>query len=412
MRKLISLVLIFSNIFFLFGCSKKNTNLKVAVISDLHYASNVYYQYTNDYAEMCDNSGTGKQMEYLDDIFDAFIYQLKNENADYLVISGDLTFVGAMGSHIELAKKLSEIEENGAEVLVIPGNHDITYNSWQAIEGNPEYCDSLTVEEFKEIYKDFGYGGEISYDEESLSYVVDTKKGVRIVMIDSNLSYGTTYGKLKESTLNWFDEQLAACAKSKDTPIIVAHHNLYVHNDYFVLGYQISNYATIEEIMAKYDADLFLSGHLHPQHIVTTDVATEVASGAFCVYPHHYGMITVDNKGWEYNCYQTDVEEYARIMKSTDSNLLNYNDYGFDFFYQRAVSEGSLDGLALEEEATKKIYDYASLVNVYYFAGQLSQVDTTNATLFNEYATGTFWYNYITGLMNNPVDQLYATNKK
>jgi predicted phosphohydrolase len=89
---------------------------------------------------------------------------------EFLVISGDLSFNGERDSHLELVKLLDKIEDT--KVLVIPGNHD-TYslNSFSCLNDEVIYTDSITSDEFKSIYKDYGYSNAYSYDLESLSYI-------------------------------------------------------------------------------------------------------------------------------------------------------------------------------------------------------------------------------------------------
>ncbi len=66
--------------------------------------------------------GDGKVTNYIWEITDAFVEEVLNERPDAVILSGDLSYNGEKASHIELAEKLSKIEDAGIPVLVIPGN--------------------------------------------------------------------------------------------------------------------------------------------------------------------------------------------------------------------------------------------------------------------------------------------------
>ena len=64
-------------------------------------------------------------LEYGWEVMDAFLDDMKEEDPDLLILSGDLTLDGEKASHEELAELLEGLSEAGIEVAVIPGNHDI-----------------------------------------------------------------------------------------------------------------------------------------------------------------------------------------------------------------------------------------------------------------------------------------------
>ena len=98
------------------------------IATDLHYLSPSLTNHKEAFKTFVE-SGDGKQLDYIEEILEAFIYQVKEVSPDALIISGDLTNNGEKESHLALAKKLKEIEEGGTKVYVIPGNHDIS-NPW------------------------------------------------------------------------------------------------------------------------------------------------------------------------------------------------------------------------------------------------------------------------------------------
>lgn len=405
--KKIAVLLFF--ILFLSGCSlSKDSSVSIAAVTDIHYAGSDLCAYRGTFAAENNTSGSGKQMRYLDEITDAFIEQIKEEKPDYLLITGDITFIGAKASHEAIIEKLYTLLESGINVLVLPGNHDIVNSSYIFPDGEPVECETLTPEEFSVLYKDFGFEKAIDRDPASLSYVYDTEKGIRIFMLDTNISYGTAYGQVKKETFSWLEDQLALCREAGDTPLIAGHHNLLTHNEQFILGYRISNSADMKKMLEEYGANLYLSGHMHAQHIAREGNVTDIAGGSFAVYPHHYGMIAMDQNGWQYEAKTTDIAGYAKKVGLSDENLLNYDTYGFDFFYQNAYrqAKGSLSAIVTDPEKLESFCDFSAKANVYYFGGTLSLLDRTYQDEFIALSSGTRWGNYISRILLDTDDSV------
>lgn len=410
MKKRNSIMSVLLVLCFLIGCqpASEKSSLNIAVVTDFHYAGRENHKYQGTYLEINDTNGSGKQMRYLDEITDAFFEEMAEQKPDYLLVAGDISFIGAKESHQSIMKKFSSLSENGTVVLVIPGNHDITGSAYLFPDGEAVETASLTPEEFVELYRPFGYDGGISYDENSLSYVYDTGKGVRFFMLDTNLSYGTSYGKINPQTLKWIEEQLILCQEAGDTPIAVGHHNLLTHNEMFIMGYRIGNASDLVSLFEKYGVSLYLSGHMHAQHIVQTENLTDIAGGSLAVYPHHYGMVTLDKSGWKYEAKETDMEAYATKHNLVDENLLNYSEYGFNFFYQNAYNQAkeSLSQSTSDPELLDRLCDFSAKANVYYFGGTLSLLDRSLEKDFVRTFEGTRWGVYVSRILQDQTDSV------
>lgn len=409
MKKLISVLVFAAALLLLCACSaEKEEPLRIVTITDTHFTGKEYYSYAGTFEAANDSNGTGKQIKYTEDILDAFIAEMLAEKPDYILITGDLVFDGAKVSHIALAEKLSSLKEAGIAVLVLPGNHDITGYTYIFPDGEPEAAESVTAEEFAEIYADFGYSGALSRDPESLSYVYDTGKGARIFMLDTNLQYGASLGQIDKETINWLEEQLIACKEAEDSPIVAGHHSLLSHNPRFDFTYKLGNGDEIAALITEYGASLYLCGHLHTQHYVQTETLTDIVGGGFCVYPHRYGVIEYTKDGWNYESKATDVAAYAESIGSTDENLLNYSEFGYNFFYINAYNQakGTLSEVINDEELLEKYSDFSARLNVAYFGGTFSDVDLSIAEDFLAAAEGTGWAFYMKTVLLDPKDSI------
>lgn len=409
MKKLIYFLLVAAIIISASGCSfEKETPLKIVTITDPHFTGREFFSYEGTFALANAGNGTGKQVEYINEIFDAFVNRMLSEKPDYIIITGDLAFDGAKVSHLEFAEKLRILSEAGIKVLVLPGNHDITGYAFIFPEGEPETAESVTPEEFKEIYSDFGYSGGISYDENSLSYVYDTEKGVRIFMLDTNIKYGAPLGNLQEGTLEWLENELSSCKEAGDFPLVAGHHSLLSHNPRFDLNFRLGNGEAVSELISSYGGNLYLCGHLHTQHFVRSETLTDIVGGGFCVFPHRYGVIEFTDGGWNYESEITDVSDYAASMGSSDENLLNYSEYGYEFFYNgtyEQVKEAIYSGVD-DPELAEKYSVFISELNVAYFGGTFSDVDLSLADEFLETYAGTRWGSYLASVLLDTKDSI------
>lgn len=99
---------------------------------------------------------------------DAF-QMLLEQPCDVLILLGDLANSGHLREHQMVVDGLAKMD---AEILVLPGNHDLT------AETPPE--------QFQKIYASFGYDQAFARDPDSLSYAVMTEEGICLLMLDTN----------------------------------------------------------------------------------------------------------------------------------------------------------------------------------------------------------------------------------
>ncbi len=407
MKKLLAFILIFTVLLSCSSCESE-TPYNIVHVTDLHFAGREYHDYEGFFFETNDNNGSGKQMLYLDDIVDAFVEEMKELKPDCIVITGDTSFTGARVSHQLLKDKLQVLRDSGITVLILPGNHDIVKYSFTYLDGEYQQTDVVPKEEYPEFYADFGYGEAISKDNSSLSYVYDTGKGIRIFMLDTMIVHGVVYGQLNIGTMQWLERELKACVEAGDSPIVAGHHNLLEHNPRFNMSYRLGNFDDVEELLTKYGCSLYLSGHLHTQHIVQNENITDIVGGAFAVYPHRYGVIEYYPDRWDYESRSTDVANYAESIGSTDENLLNYDEYGYNFFYRNAYNQGYdiLSTVITDKELLEKYADFTARVNVAYFGGDFSEVDLSIGEDFMRDSVGCRWNSYMGYILETAKDCL------
>ena len=294
----------------IFVLKSKNTGepVKIIAATDIHYLSSSLTDHGKVFWKTINNAD-GKVIQYIDEIMSAFSNEVIKASPDVLILSGDLVFNGEKASHKDLVKKLSVIQKSGVQVLVIPGNHDINRSSAASLIGDEyEYVDSVSPDEFKEIYYDFGMKQAESVDAYSLSYLYKVNSDLCILMLDTN-AYGTNY--VQERSFDWIEEQLQKAKKEHMKVLTVSHQNLFAHNELLSLGYQLYNADKLLELYNQYKVKLNLSGHIHMQHYIK-DGVTEITTTSLAVSPHQYGVIDFNGRSFNYSAKPVDVSGWAK----------------------------------------------------------------------------------------------------
>jgi len=341
----------------------------VFVATDMHYLSPQLTDYGEVYTWAIEN-GDGKAMRYMDEVTDALCEEAIAQKPAALILSGDLTFNGEKQSHLDLAKKLRRVQAAGVPVLVIPGNHDLNNSRAYWYEGEAYGpTDTVTAQEFLEIYEPFGYAGAIARDTASLSYVYQLCEGWRVVMLDVN-GVEVPSVMMGETQL-WLQTQLDAAKQAGDKVAAVSHQNLLQHSPLFSFGYVITNN---DDLAALYERDdtvtVNLSGHIHIQHAKRSPGGvTEIVTSSLAVNPCRYGVLTLGEKSGSYHTQPVDVS--ARFKDSGNPDLADYSAYAHDFFWNNAFRQG-YDNVTSDKDF-KELGRYFADVNTAYFAGHVPQ---------------------------------------
>ena len=348
--------------------SSQENPVNIAVATDLHYLSSSLTDGGSFFTDLVNNAD-GKNMFYIEEITESFVATIIREKPEILILSGDLTFNGERQSHLDLEKKLSRIRQNGTQILVIPGNHDIDRSSAAGFYGDGyELVDSINKEEFAKIYQDYGLQESIDKDDTSLSYLYRARKDFWILMLDSN-SQGTN--EISDQTFSWIEEILKDAREQDIQVLAVSHQNLLAHNPYFTEGFLIDQAQELEALYQQYAVVANLSGHIHIQHIQDKDLP-EILTSALPVSPHHYGMIQFDGKTLDYQTKILDVASWAREQGLTDQKLLNFSQSSQAFMEQvaaRKLEPDLLDSSLTDLERELLLRTFAQ-VNADYFAGR------------------------------------------
>ena len=350
----------------------------ILIATDIHYLAASLTDGGIRFQQMVGH-GDGKAVNYIEQITDAFLDEVIRLRPKALILSGDLTLDGEKASHEELAQKLYKVEKAGIPVLVIPGNHDISNRRAARFEGTERLpAEYTTPEEFRQIYRDFGYDEAIIEDKGSLSYVYELDKENRFLMLDTcqYRPVAKVGGAILSDTYDWIEEQLEYAWDDGANVIPVAHHNLLDESEIYVDDCTIEHGEQLVDILEEWDVPLFLSGHLHVQHSKRSDDDRgiwEMVTSSLATPACQYGVLTWrDDGSFSYRTCAVDVEKWASDQGIKDINLLNFNKFKTPFlrevFYNQSIDAlKEVEGLTSDQKIQmSRLY---SELNYYYYQG-------------------------------------------
>ncbi len=373
MKKIIAVILSLAIVFgacAVFAYATKDEDLKFALASDLHYniprdelegpIDDEVYWYANRRAAMEDESGF---------IIDEFLRQCAESDVEYVLVSGDIVDNGRAiaQEHYDVAEKFAAFEAaTGKQIFVINGNHDAGNNS------------ETTVEQFKQIYADFGYDHALTVDEGNCSYTANLGDKYRLIALDSCNHDASTEDGMTAERIDWVCKQADAAKADGRYPILMMHHNLLDHMPIQTIlssDFIVKFHYTTAEIFADHGIKLVFSGHEHCSDATSYtsalgNVIYDFATTSLTMYPLEYRVFTLNDDEINYEAKaieSIDLEALtARVSGYTDAQLVpmaeNLNDYAKGFL--KAGVEYRLElSLSMEKMGIAEDAVYFDLVN-------------------------------------------------
>ncbi|MBR3185636.1 MAG: metallophosphoesterase [Oscillospiraceae bacterium] len=401
--------LLLASLLLLAGCSgapEKQTETtgetdswRVVVASDLHYLASSLTDHGALFRRVME-AGDGKVTELCDEITDAFLEEVKAEEPDALILTGDISFNGEKESHLALAEKLAALEEAGVPVLVLPGNHDLYRSCYSFFGDEGEQVESVSAEEFAAIYGAFGFDEALSRDDDSLSYLARINDMTRVLMLDADTPHD--FCSLSDKTLLWIERRLSEAAVEGKRMLVACHQNLYKHS-MFGAGYVLGCSDELHALLEKYGAELMLSGHMHIQHIQTEGGVTEIATSPLTMGACQYGLLSSENGALRYETRPVNVAAWASARGMDDERLATFAAYAMGRLESRTrtQAEEQLEARGISTQEAAPLVNYACALNNAYFCGDLSGIPALDpdGELFKAWAeSGSFFGSYFASI--------------
>lgn len=328
----------------------QDMNLRIAVMSDLHYLSPDMIADTEDF-EHAFNSDR-KLLKESSSVLHEMLERVRADKPDILLVSGDLTKDGEQECHAALAKQLQQLQQDvpGLKIYVINGNHDIrNYNAknFNTADGKAVPATRTEPEDFKRIY-DFVYSDPTvlatftpaeGNKAGGLSYVARPVEGLTVIAMDTcryssdNTSNGDdeheTSGAISADLEKWVIEQTAAAKARGDLVIGLEHHGLVPHFDMqptILPMYLVNGYERIAQEYADAGMSVVFTGHMHAVDIAAMTTAAgntfyDIETGSALTYPCPVRFVDLRRStvGGETNTYMS-------VSTKTHIGPINYTD--------------------------------------------------------------------------------------
>ena len=330
MKRVLNIIFLLS--FFLCGFSNVvvSDDIKIAVISDVHFLSKKL-ALPGKALSAYENS-TGRDVEDLHSVFNFVLNDLLKEEIDILLITGDLSNHGEHQSHIDFIEKLKPLKDTGARIFVTPGNHDINIpNSKQYIGDEAISATSVTVHEFEQLYNSFGFGNMLNKDEASLSYVAEIKKDTWLLSIDANrydenINSSVTGGRIRNTTMLWALQILQEAQEKGVRVLGMMHHGLVEHMPFqsaFFSDYLIEDWRNKADSLADAGLNIVFTGHFHSNDITlhkspSGNILYDIETASLSQYPFAYRIM---------NLTDSTLSIDTRFVTSTPTNVNLESEY-------------------------------------------------------------------------------------
>lgn len=306
-----------------------------AVSADLHYeyqeaelewfSEDPIYGYANRRAAM-ENESTY--------IIDEFLNQCaENDKIEFVLIAGDLANNGRryLDQHVKVAEKLRKFEqESGKQVYVINGNHD---------SGNVgEGCET-GMEEFRDVYYEFGYQEALSTMDGNLSYTADLNEKYRLIAADSCDYNRSTGDGMTEDKVEWVVKEAELAISEGKYPILMMHHNLLDHMPIQSLlskDFIIRDHLSTAEKFANAGIKMVFTGHEHCSDANTFTSSkgnqiTDFATTSLTMYPLQYRIVEMSDEAISYE---------AATIEQIDTDNLKDDVIGYTDAHMEEMNKG------------------------------------------------------------------------
>lgn len=235
------------------------------LITDTHYFKNSLGAYGEGYDEFM--RFEQKCFAETQAINQSVIEWLKNaDEADNVLIAGDLSFNGEKESHHDFVKLLQQLKSSGKNVYVVSADHDVNKNPFAYPGGARVGVEAIDRMDIFDLYNDFGFSKAIAVDKKHLSYVAQIGDGVRLLALNNDYNDQRMFD---DEQIDWIKQQ--ACKAKEDGQILFAmnHYPILPGQPVFSVvssTYQKNSY-DVAGLFADIGIHLVFTGHMHCQSI-------------------------------------------------------------------------------------------------------------------------------------------------
>lgn len=276
--------------------------LKFFVIADPHYFKNSIGAYGEEYERFMDYEQ--KCFAETEAINKAVFKLLEDsEEADIILIAGDLSFNGEKESHEAFSKLLTDFEEkSGKKIFVVTAGHDSDTGTFAYNENGRFSPRGVHFDDLHSYYHSFGYDRAIAFMREHMSYVADLSDDVRLLVLCNDTKEGNNK-EYDDDFLNWIEVQAKKAQEDRKMMIAMEHYPVLPGQPalMFIPDARQKGSHRLIKTLADNGVHLIFTGHMHNQSINVTETEKgnkfyDVCSGSIIGCPAYYRLVTVENE--------------------------------------------------------------------------------------------------------------------
>ena len=225
---------------------------------------------------------------------------MEDKETDIVIIPGDLVKNGEKESHNSYIKELYKLKENGKKVYVITAGHDYNDSAYILKDDGRVPVEGTDFNDICDMYRDFGYGDAIAFDEPTHSYMAEIADGVRMLAIHCD-SKNQPKGAMDDRLMAWAKEQLDKAKEDGCSVFAICHYPIIPPVPVFDLvgDAKIKDWRKVASFLADNGVELVLTGHMHIQSInefcsEKGNRLIDVCTASLVGSPGKYRKITID----------------------------------------------------------------------------------------------------------------------
>ncbi|MBP3442817.1 MAG: metallophosphoesterase [Clostridia bacterium] len=276
--------------------------LKFFLITDTHYFKNSLGAYGEEYERFMDYEQKcfAETQSINEAVFD---YLSKSNEADIILIAGDLSFNGEKESHKAFSAMLKDFKEKtGKAIYVVTAGHDANKNPFAFDDTGRLSPEGTAFEELYDYYRDFGYDQSIEFNREHMSYVAELSEDIRLLVICNDTAEGNNK-EYDEEFLAWIRSQAQKAQADGKMMIAMEHYPVLAGQPLLNLipDARQKGSKKLIETLADNGVHLIFTGHMHNQSINVTETQKgnkfyDVCTGSAIGCPAFMRLVTVKDE--------------------------------------------------------------------------------------------------------------------
>ncbi len=276
--------------------------LKFYLVTDTHYfkyslgAWGEEYEKFMDFEQKC----FAETQAINESVFD---WLAGAQDADTVLIAGDLSFNGEKESNAAFSRLLHDFKEkSGKKVFVVTAGHDFNDNPFCFDENGRGKPEGTAFGELYGYYKDFGYSDALAFNEEHLSYVAQLSEDVRLLVICNDID-GQKHITYDDEFLGWIEAQAKQAQADGKMMIAMEHYPVLAGQPVLALigDARQAEAQKLIDTLADNGVHLIFTGHMHNQSINVTETEKgnkfyDVCTGSAIGCPAFMRLVTIEDE--------------------------------------------------------------------------------------------------------------------